>query len=114
MICDRCGKNRANSYKKITENGKEKFLHLCEYCAKGSVSSGYKSLNVGEKFEGAVADKTKIETKVCPVCFSSFSSILRSGKFGCSSCYDIFKDEFKSSILNVQDGEVHNGKRGRA
>ena len=113
MICDRCGKNKANSYKKITENGQDKFLHLCESCAKNLQSTSFKNFSVGEKFHAKGQSETKIETKVCPVCFSSFASILKDGKFGCSTCYDIFKDEFKSSILNVQDGESHVGKRGR-
>lgn len=113
MICDRCGKKRANSYKKITENGQEKFLHLCENCANIIQNNNFQNLSIGEKFENKKQEKSKIETKVCPVCFSSFSSILKNGKFGCSKCYEMFKNEFKSSILNVQDGERHVGKRGR-
>jgi len=113
MICDKCGKNSANSYKKITENGQDKFLHLCENCAKNTLNVDYKNISIGEKFKKPSLDKAKIENKVCPVCFSSFSSILKSGKFGCSFCYKMFQNEFKTSILNVQDGKVHVGKRGR-
>lgn len=113
MLCDKCGKNKANSYKKITENGNEKFLHLCDSCVNKLSNKKFLNGSVGEKFNFSGNDKTKIQAKVCPVCFSSFSSILKSGKFGCSNCYEIFQNEFKSSILNVQDGARHIGKRGK-
>ena len=111
MICDKCGKNKANTYKKVEEENGTKFYHLCGRCAEKISSAGFQNLNIGERLEAQRERPTKKEAKVCPVCFSSFSSILKTGKFGCSRCYEMFKDEFEKSILNVQDGKEHVGKR---
>lgn len=111
MICDICKKNKANTYKKIEDRGEVKFYHLCPDCASKLSSSSFKNISIGEKLQVKKEQNTKKEAKICPVCFSSFNSILKSGKFGCSFCYEMFKDEFEKSILNVQDGKVHVGKR---
>lgn len=113
MICDKCGKNKATSYKKITENGQDVFLHLCEKCKNLDNTAKFKTIKIGQKFENANSKNVSAKAKVCPICFSTFDSIIKSGKFGCSKCYEIFEEDFNNSILYVQDGAKHFGKRGR-
>lgn len=50
------------------------------------------------------------EEKVCPRCSMTRSEFLRSGVVGCAHCYDIFKSDVHSLLLQKQGNFNHIGK----
>ena len=48
--------------------------------------------------------------KHCSNCRTSLEHIAKSGKLGCSQCYDTFKEELKPLLITSQFGLKHVGK----
>lgn len=103
IICEKCRKHPATVYYKETVNGKEKEMHLCHDCAQqegvgewlqkpffaGDLFTPFSLLQ--DPFFHALPQKS---AAACPVCGTTARRIRESGKFGCSSCYDVFRDLF--------------------
>lgn len=108
MLCDKCGKERAEHYKKTVVNGQQCFLHLCTNCLNNLNKTGYTIAKIGENLK---TEQKKDENKICPVCFSSLASIKKTGLIGCSKCYEIFKEDILKNIKNIQNSTIHIGKK---
>ncbi len=46
----------------------------------------------------------------CPLCKHKLSQVLKTGKFGCSECYDAFGAYTKQILSSIQPATVHKGK----
>ena len=120
MLCDRCKKKEATFHKSIYINGNGFETHLCQDCA-GEVDFS-DELNVGFNFENEFkqlekefmsdffedsfftpALRLERNTKKCDNCGSSFNDFLRRGKLGCSKCYDVFQDEIRDMLENMDN-----------
>ena len=55
-------------------------------------------------------DENDFSDVVCPRCSLSRSDFLRSGILGCSYCYEIFKKDIHSMLLQKQGTFNHIGK----
>lgn len=92
MMCEHCGKKKATFFFEENRNGTVTRVRLCADCAKAAGLMG-KSLFDEELFSGfspfTAVTGLKSEEK-CPVCGRSLGEIRKSGKFGCSACYDRF------------------------
>jgi len=51
--------------------------------------------------------------KPCPRCGLTIDEFNLSGKFGCPTCYDHYRDEFMAVSINRQAGLEHVGKKPR-
>lgn len=116
MLCQSCQKKQANTHIKSIVNGELTELMLCSDCAEkmgygnvfshmfdiGSLMSGF----MGEPSTSALAAEQR-----CPMCGSTFSSISKSGRVGCATCYDVFYDRLLPSIKRIHGNTVHTGKR---
>lgn len=103
VLCEKCRKHPATVYYKENVNGKEKEMHLCRDCAqKEGVGQWLEqpmfSGNVFAPFslfsDTVFGALPKRQSAVCPTCHTSAENIRESGKFGCPSCYDVFRDFF--------------------
>ena len=56
------------------------------------------------------ADTQSVEQR-CQKCGNTFSDIVRSGKVGCSECYETFYDKLLPSIQRIHGRIKHNGKQ---
>lgn len=108
MLCQHCKKNEATvSYVEII-NGKKSEFHLCNGC--------YANLydDLGTKVNGDILagffGSSQSRVKVCPVCRTTYADYERTGLLGCTSCYDVFKEELMNSIERLQNGATHVGK----
>ena len=54
---------------------------------------------------------SKISTRKCSCCDSSFADIAESGKVGCANCYTQFKEELLPYLKRIHGSVKHNGKR---
>ena len=111
MLCEKCGKNPATTHIHTVINGVSATKHLCQFCAANqnekqtSLANMFSSMFSELLNTGAIAP-----TKTCDICGTSFSSIAKSGKAGCPSCYSVFFDELVPYIKRVHGSTVHMGK----
>lgn len=93
ILCERCGEKKATFFYEENRNGTVTKVSLCADCAK-KLGLG-KNLFAEEELFGAFTlfpslTGRKTAEEICPVCKKSLGEIRKSGKFGCSACYDRF------------------------
>lgn len=111
MLCQHCKKNPAavNYVEKV--NGNKFEYHLCAFC----YADLYGELNskVNNNVWAGLFSQPSPRKKVCPVCRTTFADFERSGLLGCTSCYDVFKEELIPSVLRIHGKVEHIGKVGK-
>jgi len=114
MLCDKCKENKANLHFTKIINGNKQEMNLCEKCALENQDLGFDKLFSFHKLFTGLFDnmeEVNIEDDIrCSTCNLSFSQFKRTGKFGCSDCYDEFKDYLNPIIKGVQGHLKHKGK----
>ena len=112
MYCDECGKNQASVHVARVVEGKKTEKHLCKECAVKNkiINENFSVKNIfpGLLTEGAYTYKVKNIT--CPVCGTSYNELRKSGKFGCSACYENFREIAIPFIGNIHGANHHRGK----
>ncbi len=108
-ICEHCGKQLAEVFYQENRNGKVKEMSLCGDCAKKLGVTGHfaqEDLFASFPLFSGITREIKKE-KSCPVCGKSLSHIQKSGKFGCSVCYDTFGEalDFSPFVGTGYQGE---------
>lgn len=113
MLCDVCQKAEATVYLTQIVEGKMQKVNLCEPCAKEkgvSDPAGFAmdelllGLGVTQQIErGAPAQK-------CPVCGFTQTDFKKTGRLGCSACYDTFADGLANLLKAMHKGMRHTGK----
>jgi protein arginine kinase activator len=126
MLCQECNKQPATlHFTKIVNSQKEEF-HLCEQCAQGKGEMYMFNNGAGFSINNLLAGLFNIEPKVqqsqqnpfqqpeilqCPHCSMTLLKFLKVGRFGCSHCYDTFKDELTPIFKRLHGGNwSHHGK----
>ena len=117
MICQECQKKLACIHITKTEGKNQTIIHLCEDCAIKS-----KNIILPEKISNLFDSKTSIhdffnfittkpsQTLRCPKCDMSYIDFTKTGKIGCSDCYNIFYQELEPLIKRVHKTINHTGK----
>lgn len=118
MLCQKCKQKQANTHIKQVINGDLTEMDLCSECAAklGFESSFSDFLDIGSmmsSFLGAPMSTALAREDACPRCGATFSQISKSGKVGCSACYDTFFDRLLPTIKRIHGNTVHTGKRLR-
>lgn len=116
MLCEKCGQNEATvKFVKIENNNKTE-LRLCQGCAQGytNFSLGFDLQNIlSSMFQhGPFASKSGPvqEGKSCPTCGLTLLDVQKSGRLGCSSCYEVFSDELNPVLRRLHGSTKHTGK----
>ena len=111
MLCQHCKKNPAvvNYFESI--NGNKFEYHLCAMC----YADLYGELNnkANGNIWAGLFSNPKPRKKECPVCHTTFEHFERTGLLGCTSCYDVFKEELIPTILHIHGKVEHIGKVGK-
>lgn len=114
MLCVRCNEKQATIHYTEIIDGKVKKLDLCADCAEaiGIGDTGIIENNsLSGFFSGMLeTEKHEVVTNKCPVCGLNYEDFKRSGRLGCSSCYDAFGDGLKRLIYTVHKNNKHRGK----
>lgn len=123
MLCDNCGRNKANI--KYTENinGQRREMHLCEECSRklGIMSkiNFHMTTDFPSFFGSLLEDFEELESvplfnevkkSVCDSCNTSFDEIINTGKMGCPNCYDVFSERLDPLLKRIQGANRHVGR----
>ena len=116
MKCDVCKESEATVHLTQIINGKMHKIDLCEGCAKTkgvSDPTGFSLadllLGLGQSETPTAEGAAPAETR-CPACGMTQSDFKKSGRLGCSRCYDTFAEALAPLLKSMHKGEQHVGK----
>ncbi|MBM3902755.1 MAG: excinuclease ABC subunit B [Verrucomicrobia bacterium] len=117
MLCQFCKKAAAKvHYTQIVANEVKK-VDLCEACAKEkgaddptvySIADVLLGLGASQKMEEATASTGN--TVTCPGCGFTQADFKKTGRLGCSRCYEVFADGLEQLLKGMHRGIQHKGK----
>ncbi|AOR22370.1 UvrB/UvrC motif-containing protein [Clostridium taeniosporum] len=121
MLCEKCKKNEAKINLVKIVNGEKNEIWLCESCAKDisdipfinslNEISGLQFENILTGFLNNLGDKKeKPKELVCPKCKMNYSEFEKTGKLGCSECYNVFSEYIKPIVKRIHGNVKHVGK----
>lgn len=126
MICHECNQRPATLHFTKILNGEKTEFHLCEVCAqeKGDMfllngAPGFSInnllaglLNLEPKFTPSPQDAFKPQEVIqCNSCSMTLQQFSKTGRFGCATCYETFKDQLIPLFKRVHSGNTgHCGK----
>jgi protein arginine kinase activator len=122
MLCEKCGKNPANTHIKQMVNGEVQEMHLCSECVKElgyeifSSFSPFEDLMpsigsfLGGLFTQSMPQQALSSPKKCSFCGSSFEEIAQNARVGCANCYSEFYTQLLPSIQRMHGKTKHTGK----
>ena len=124
MLCQNCGENEANVRYTQIINGVKKEMALCEKCSKelGITNIDFNmpinlSSFLGEVFgnseDSILPEFTKTKELQCDQCGMPYDEFINTGKFGCSNCYDTFRNKLNPILKNLQGANEHVGRKGK-
>lgn len=126
MLCDKCKKNEAKVYYTEIVNDEKSEQHLCEDCAmevtsfqmgntfmKNDITLGnLLSTILGNYYNTESKGKSQEHTEPsCSTCGLTYKELMKTGRFGCSHCYENFAQILDKSIMNIQGSNRHAGKK---
>ena len=114
MKCDVCQKSEATVYLTQIVEGKMQKVNLCESCAKEKGVSDPTGFAMADLLLGLGATQ-QIEhggqpAQKCPVCGFTQIDFKKTGRLGCSACYDTFSDGLANLLKGMHKGLKHAGK----
>ncbi len=115
MKCDLCD-NEATVFLTEIVDGKMRKINLCESCAKENEvedPTGFALadvlLGMSKKQEGGEEAGAQ-----CPECGFTRSDLEKTGRLGCSACYETFGEEILRMLQRLHKGMQHTGKQVEA
>ena len=119
MLCEKCRKNKAIIHVVKIVNGKKSEAMLCEKCARElssmplreAISNKDNSIfeNKSKDFFSMFEKDNKFEV-ICKRCGTTYGEVEKTGKVGCSECYDSFRESLVDKVKEVQGYDEHVGK----
>ena len=100
MLCDFCHEREAAIYLEQVNSSGCKRINICEECAtKRGISNNPKSIeaSINGLFR-EFAQKFRPDVRVCPVCGTAGTEIVRTGAVGCPECYAIYKADINKYL----------------
>lgn len=130
MLCERCNKKKSTVFYRENIGGRIKTLRLCGECAEileqageleeiSSAVAGWISpffladdlFNLPfHSFNHQTSETETASLRSCPVCRATVEDIVKSGKVGCSTCYNVFAKELASAIRSSHGNTIHTGR----
>ncbi len=120
MLCQECRRRPATIHITRIVNGRKTEMDLCEQCAheKGEFEFfaepqfPLQSFLAGILEQGVQAQPSyqPSRTPHCPNCGLTYRDFARTGKLGCSRCYDEFGDRLEPVLRRIHGASQHTGK----
>lgn len=128
MKCDQCDSKATVFFTQII-GGSSKKSSLCERCAsetgvtdpEGFVSDDEDMSSLSEQAASAVDAPQQPSVSVqapirepgshlCPGCSFAFDDLKKTGRLGCSQCYQFFREEIKMNLEGMHKDTCHVGR----
>ncbi|KPU42665.1 UvrB/uvrC motif protein [Oxobacter pfennigii] len=119
MLCQICNKRPANVHMTKIVNGEKTELHICEQCAREKENNPmndapFSFSNIISSlmdFSGSGAmPYTPKENIKCPQCGLDYAEFKKTGRFGCSNCYESFGNRLEPLLKRIHGNTQHTGK----
>ncbi|WP_317367931.1 UvrB/UvrC motif-containing protein [uncultured Tyzzerella sp.] len=112
MLCEKCKKNKASIKYSQNINGLKVDYNLCEDCFnKVNYNNDFISNFFNSFFTNNILLDTQEKNYKCKICGNTFEQFKNSGKMGCANCYDIFREKLNPIFNNIQQKNIHTGKK---
>lgn len=113
MFCDVCKSKEATVFLTQIIEGKMQKVNLCEGCSREKGVNDPTGFALADLLLGLGAaqeiDKNPAGVR-CLVCGFSQIDFKKTGRLGCSACYDAFAEGLSGMLKNMHRGLVHAGK----
>lgn len=120
MQCDYCDSKASVFFTQIID-GQSKKSSLCEKCATEQGVTDPEGFLIGHiqpvkqvkkptPSQEPVSDATAANHPICPGCGFAFDDLKKTGRLGCSQCYQFFRNEIKHSLGGMHKGVCHHGR----
>lgn len=113
MNCDVCKSNQATVFLTQIVEGKMQKVNLCESCSKEKGVTDPTGFALADLLLGLGAAEEMERgggVQKCPVCGFSQADFKKTGRLGCSNCYETFGDGLQSLLKGMHKGTQHLGK----
>lgn len=110
-ICQVCKQKEATVFFTQIINGKKTDMYMCSQCA----GEGYK-IDLNTLIAGLLGLSNEAEdanvnsTSKCMRCGMTLEEFNKTGKMGCSQCYDVFFEPLQGLLKHIQGNTRHHGK----
>jgi protein arginine kinase activator len=113
MLCDVCKSNTATVYLTQIVDGKMQKVNLCETCSKEKGVTDPTSFAFLDLLQGLgtaqMIEKSQ-STVRCGVCGFSHADFKKTGRLGCSACYETFEEQLSPLLKSIHHASTHVGK----
>src|SRR5689334_5025817 len=113
MLCDVCKMNDAAVFLTQIVDGKMQKVNLCEGCSKEKGVQDPTGFALADLLLGIGAaeeiEKGGSSTR-CPVCGFTQADFKKTGRLGCSSCWETFEQGLSSLLKAMHKSDRHTGK----
>eukprot|EP00828_Plagiopyla_frontata_P042346 TRINITY_DN6290_c0_g1_i5.p1 TRINITY_DN6290_c0_g1~~TRINITY_DN6290_c0_g1_i5.p1 ORF type:complete len:187 (+),score=43.42 TRINITY_DN6290_c0_g1_i5:228-788(+) len=121
MLCEKCKKNEATINLVKIVNGEKQEIWLCEECAKNiSDIPFFNSMgkDINFPFQGILTEVisnmkhtlVQPEKLICSNCETTYDEFSKTGKLGCSMCYNKFSEQLENILKYDYNKVKHIGK----
>jgi protein arginine kinase activator len=113
MNCDSCGEKEATVFLTQIVDGKMQKVNLCDACSKAKGVNDPTGFALADLLLGLGAaqqiEKGPTVLK-CEVCGFTQADFKKTGRLGCSGCYETFAEGLSEMLSNMHKGTRHTGK----
>lgn len=114
MLCQLCKQREATVQFMQIVNQQKVEMFVCEQCA---IESSKLKINLNKLLSGfmvisnmdGIANAPKKALK-CIDCGMSIEEFNKTGKLGCSKCYEVFRDNIQGMLKQIHGNAKHHGK----
>lgn len=118
MMCQDCNERPAMIVFTQIVNNEKTVLRLCHECAeKRGLKAPFSSsdfpigdLLAGMAEEGGSGETEEMKKLTCAQCGLTYVDFKKTGRLGCSECYDIFTEGLKGLLRKIHGTNQHRGK----
>ena len=113
MKCDACKSAEATVFLTHIVNGKMQKVNLCPACAKSHEVDDPTGFQLTDLLNG-LGSSQSVEASPgllkCEVCGFTQTDLKKTGRLGCSHCYEVFAGPLAAMLKNMHKGTQHTGK----
>jgi protein arginine kinase activator len=113
MQCDSCHQHEATVFLTQIVNGKMQKVNLCPGCAKAKGVNDPTGFQLTDLLLGMGASQPLEKnpgTLQCRVCGFTQTDLKKTGRLGCSNCYEVFAEPLQNMLKGMHKGHRHTGK----